>query len=157
MKIIIKESQIRLLSEDLETGDVSHVMRESIAVWCLTNEFRFYGPNGLGVANDDKTQRQIAYMIMKAYSIDEANNDKELFGYNDYDDSQEGDDERDEYMNYKKIYKVTTEDGDLLIEVADNIYESDGDITLQSFADGELDEYDEQDINRIKWFYNIFR
>lgn len=156
MKIKINENQFKFLTEGYTPGDVSYEMRTSIALWCLTNDFRFYMPNNVfgsktSVANSEPINKEICLDIMKAYEISDANEEKELFGYNDYDDFEDGDDERDEYMNGFKIYKIRTEKEEYYIEVADNISEYDGEMLLQDYADGENEN------ELIGWFYKIFR
>ena len=157
MKIIINENQLRLINEDLAGQiQVSYEMRESIALWCLTNDFRYYNPDrligrGTSVANDGETNKEICLIIMKASSIERANDEKELFGYYDYDDATEGDDEREEFTNGYNIYKVNYDNTYLLIEVLDSIGEYDAEFKMQDYLDGENDE------ELVGWFNRIFR
>lgn len=161
MKIIINENQVKFLTEDLSSlDDVSYGLKESIALWCLMNDFRFYIPNNvfgnkISLANSEHINREICLDIMKG-TLTLANEERELFGYNDYDDFEDGDDEREEYMNDNNIYKVTTESQEYYIEVSNNISEHDGDIILQDYVDGELDDNDWY-YDSIGWFYKIFR
>lgn len=161
MKIIINENQVKFLTEDLSSlEDVSYGLKESIALWCLMNDFRFYIPNNIfgnkiSLANSEHINREICLDIMKG-TLTLANEERELFGYSDYDDFEDGDDEREEYMNDNNIYKVTTESQEYYIEVSNNISEHDGDIILQDYVDGELDDNDWY-YDSIGWFYKIFR
>ena len=156
MKIIINESQIRLLGEDLNSlGEISYDMKVSIALWCLMNDFRFFNPKrifgtGTSLANDIDTRKEICQFVMASDSITEANDEKETFGYYDYDDYEEGDDEREEYMRGYKIYKVSTNNVDILIEVSDDIGEKEGKITLQDYEDGAINN------ELVGWFYNLY-
>ena len=161
MKIIINENQVKLLNEDLSIqGEVSYEMKESVALWCLTNDFRYFIPNNIfgrrvSVANSEPINKEICTDIMNGTLIP-ADEEKELFGYNDYDDFEDGDDEREEYMNGNTIYKVETSKETYYIEVSNNITEYSGEMLLQDFADGEIDEYSNT-YELVGWFYKIYR
>ena len=157
MKIIINESQLGLFTEDLNYGnEVSHEMRTSIAIWCLTHDFRYslenspFG-NKTSVANSEPINKEICADIMGAYEVSKADEEKERFGFNDYDDFEDGDDEREEYMGGYKIYKVRTEKETIYIEVPDDISEKEGEWALQDYEDGENDN------QLIEWFYRTYR
>jgi hypothetical protein len=159
MKIIINENQIRLLNEDLNTNSVSESMKETIALWCLTNDFRFivadsvFG-NKVNVANDERINKEICSDIINSISVTESNEEKELFGYNDYDDFEDDDDEREEFMNGLKIYKVETPREKFYIEVPGNLSEYDGEMMLQDYSD---DLYEGNNGELIEWFLHRYR
>lgn len=168
-KIIINESQIKLLNEDLfDNGGVSHNMRETIAVWCLMNDFRFYStpnPNILKmragnepmVCNTVNDAKWFAEFIMSADSIKEDNDSKEIFGYIDYDDNQEDDDEREEFMDGNKIYRITKGTEDYLIEIDDNLPETQGNYIMNMLQDGDINLSNEDTMELLKWFYHNYR
>lgn len=161
MRIIINENQVKLLNEDLEPqSEVPYEMKESVALWCLTNEFKYFVPNGTfgnitSVANSEPINKEICNDIMNG-NITVSNEEKELFGYNDYDDFENGDDEREEYMNGRNIYKIETNEETYYIETPDDISEYYADTILQDYEDGEIDEYN-RDYNLIGWFHKIYR
>lgn len=164
MRIIINENQLRLLNEEGEINQyegISYDLKESIAIWCLLNDFRYiitnnsYG-NEISTANVERINKEICNDIMRGTLID-ATEEKELFGYNDYDDFEDGDDERDEYTNGNKIYKVlTNEEEEFYIEVPENISEHDCDIMIQDLIDGEISEFDD-DYKLVRWFYRMYK
>lgn len=160
MKIIVNESQLKFLNEDLVSQEnISYEYKTSIAIWCLLNDFRYIVPDSVfgrktSLANSEPINKEICTDIMNG-NITVANEEKELFGYNDYDDFENSDDEREEYMNGYTIYKVETEKESYYIEVSDDISEYYGDMTIQEFEDGEIDEYDMR-YELIKWFYNTY-
>ena len=161
MKIIINEEQVKFLNEDISTiGEVSYNLKESIAIWCLMNDFRFFIPNNIfgskiSVANSEQINREICSDIMNG-EIMTADDEKELFGHNDHDDFEDGDDEREEFMNSNKIYKVQYGEEEYYIEVASDIYEYSGERILEKYIDKELDDtvwyYDS-----IDWFFKKFK
>ena len=159
MKIIIKESQIKFLNEDLSTiNNVSYELKESIAVWCLINDFRFFLPNNvfgrkISVANSENINKEICADIING-TLTKTDEEKEIFGYNDYDDFEENDDEREEYMRGYSIYKVETVNETYYIEVPNNIPEYFSEELLQKLEDGELNDYDSE---LIGWFNEIYR
>ena len=161
MKVIINENQLRLLNEDLASqSEVSYDLKESIAIWCLVNDFRFFLPNNIfgrriSVANSEPINKEICNDIMDG-TLTLANEEKELFGYNDYDDFEDGDDEREEYMDGNEIYKVQTSKETYYIEVSADIYEYYGDLLLQDYEDKELDPYS-RTYELVGWFHKIYR
>lgn len=143
MKIYINESQARLLNEQ-SVNTVSDNMRESIAVWCLLNDFRYFNPNriigrGTSVANDDETNKEICNYIMNTNDISLANEYKNIFRIDDTDE---------EY----NIYKVNIGEGYILIEVSsDDVYEMFCEDTMQDLEWGDI----ENDL--LEWFYQTYR
>ena len=116
--IIIRESQLRLLSEDINDDDI----RRSLAMWCLMNDFKFYNPNALfgdgnQAANDGETNKYIAKLIM--------NGNVELYDKENF------------------IYKVTfpeTQDGDseLYIYVEEELDSVYADRLIDGYLSGDI-------------------
>lgn len=124
--IIIRESQLRLLSEDINDDDI----RRSLAMWCLMNDFKFYNPNALfgdgnQTANDGETNKYIAELIM--------NGNVELYDKENF------------------IYKVTfpkTQDGDseLYIYVEEELDSVYADRLIDGYISGDIEN------ENVRWF-----
>jgi len=144
MKIIVNESQIRLLTEDIDSlQTVSYEMKESIAVWCLLNDFIYLNPDrligrGTSVANDGDTNKEICEYIMNSNTITLRNDRKISFGI---------DNEDDEY----NIFEINSNGIHLFLRIPSNLPEMYCEDKLQQLENGELN--DEQ----LEWFYQMYR
>lgn len=144
MKIIVNESQIRLLTEDIDSlQTVSYEMKESIAVWCLLNDFIYLNPDrligrGTSVANDGDTNKEICEYIMNSNTITLRNDRKISFGI---------DNEDEEY----NIFEINSNGIHLFLRIPSNLPEMYCEDRLQQLENGEIN--DEQ----LEWFYQMYR
>jgi hypothetical protein len=141
MKIIINENQIRLLHESLDT--VSYEMKESIAVWCLINDFVYYNPDrligrGTSVANDEETNKEICQYIMNSNVVTLRNDRKIAFSL---------DNEDDEF----NIFEINANGVRLYLRIPSNLPETFCEEKMEEIKMGNTED------ELLEWFYQMYR